>query len=181
MREGMVEGTPNKVYVKDLAVHDWYRFVLSFPPHLVRYYVEKFSIGEGSRVLDPFCGTGTTLVECKKLGVESVGIEAHPMTHFASSVKVDWTPDSERLLEHAEEVAERVRAELATLGLDDNQRLRSSLLVRSLERRRVFFANAIGREPETIAQQFNQSTSSAQNISSAELYKPSLEWQVHPA
>jgi DNA methylase len=121
MREGMVEGTPNKVYVKDLAVHDWYRFVLSFPPHLVRHYVEKFSIGEGSRVLDPFCGTGTTLVECKKLGVESVGIEAHPMTHFASSVKVDWTPDSEGLLEHAEEVAERVSAELATLGLDDNQ------------------------------------------------------------
>ena len=117
----MVEGTPNKVLVKDLAVHNWYRFVLSFPPHLVRHYVEKFSTGEDSRVLDPFCGTGTILVECKKLGVESVGIEAHPMTHFSSSVKVDWTPDPEGLLEHAEEVAESVRAELATIGLDDNQ------------------------------------------------------------
>jgi hypothetical protein len=34
-------------------------------------------------VLDPFCGTGTTLVECKKKGTSSVGIEAHPMGHFA--------------------------------------------------------------------------------------------------
>jgi hypothetical protein len=117
----MVEGTPNKLRVKDLAVHEWYRFVLSFPPHLVRHYLEKFSVKGDSRVLDPFCGTGTTLVECKKRGIQSVGIEAHPMTHFASSVKMDWAPDSDGLLEHAEEVAEIARAELTTMGLDDNQ------------------------------------------------------------
>ncbi len=117
----MVEGTPNKLHVKDLAVHDWYRFVLSFPPHLVRHYLEKFSVNHDSRVLDPFCGTGTTLVECKKLGVESVGIEAHPMTHFASSVKVDWNPDPDGLLEHALEIAEATRAELKTMEFDDDQ------------------------------------------------------------
>lgn len=26
----------NKLYPEDRAVHEWYRFVLSFPPHLVR-------------------------------------------------------------------------------------------------------------------------------------------------
>ena len=44
----------------------WYRFVLSFPPHLVREYISRFDLGSGARVLDPFCGTGTTIVECKK-------------------------------------------------------------------------------------------------------------------
>jgi hypothetical protein len=29
----------NKLSPKDRAVHDWYRFVLSFPPHLVRHYL----------------------------------------------------------------------------------------------------------------------------------------------
>jgi hypothetical protein len=44
-------------------------------------------------VLDPFCGTGTTLVECKKQGIPSVGIEANPVLAFASQVKDDWTAD----------------------------------------------------------------------------------------
>ena len=53
----------NKVKEKDMPVHDWYRFVLSFPPHLVQEYIEKFSISQNDVVLDPFCGTGTTNVE----------------------------------------------------------------------------------------------------------------------
>lgn len=117
----MVDGATNKVYVEDLAAHNWYRFVLSFPPHLVRRYLEKFGVEEGCRVLDPFCGTGTTLVECKKLGIENVGVEAHPMTHFASSVKVDWTPEPANLLEHAGEIAEATRTKLAEEGIDDDQ------------------------------------------------------------
>ena len=26
----------NRIYEEDLPVHEWYRFVLSYPPHLVR-------------------------------------------------------------------------------------------------------------------------------------------------
>src|SRR6266705_2477356 len=72
----------NKLRAEDHSVHDWYRFVLSFPPHLVRSYLERFAVTENTTVLDPFCGTGTTLVECKKLGIPSVGIEANPMPCF---------------------------------------------------------------------------------------------------
>jgi tRNA G10 N-methylase Trm11 len=68
----------NKLLAEDRAAHDWYRFVLSFPPHLVRRYVERFKVGASMRVLDPFCGTGTTLVECKKQGIASIGLEANP-------------------------------------------------------------------------------------------------------
>ena len=117
----MAESITNRVHGEDLAAHDWYRFVLSFPPHLVRQYLRKFEVDEAATILDPFCGTGTTLVECKKLGMESVGIEAHPLTHFASSVKVDWSPDPEELLEHANEVAEAVKTELESVGIDDGQ------------------------------------------------------------
>ncbi|MDA8217620.1 MAG: hypothetical protein M0Z94_08400 [Dehalococcoidales bacterium] len=95
----------NRVLWADAPVHDWYRFVLSFPPHLVRQYCERFAVGPQSIVLDPFCGTGTVLVECRKLGIPSVGLEAHPMSAFASAVKVDWTPDPDGLVEHATEVA----------------------------------------------------------------------------
>lgn len=106
----------NKLQAEDRSVHDWYRFVLSFPPHLVRTYLERFNLQPGSRVLDPFCGTGTTIVECQKLGYAGVGIEATPMAHFASSVKVDWTPEPRGLIEHAKAVAEMAHTALHEPG-----------------------------------------------------------------
>ena len=110
--------TRNLLKPEDRAVNDWYRFVLSFPPHLVRDYLDAFDIGRGrgQRVLDPFCGTGTTLVECKKLGITSVGIERNPMAWFASRTKVDWSVDPKRLVDHAETVASSVRDRLHRIG-----------------------------------------------------------------
>lgn len=87
----------NQVRDRDRAAHDWYRFILSYPPHLVQTYLEQFGLEPGQQVLDPFCGTGTTVVECKKQGIASVGVEANPMAWFAGSVKVDWTPPATAL------------------------------------------------------------------------------------
>ncbi len=94
-------GTVNKLDANDKQFHDWYRFVLSFPPHLVRNYFERFGLKPGQTVLDPFCGTGTTLVEAKLHGISSIGIEANSMAHFASSVKVDWSVDPDGLIKHS--------------------------------------------------------------------------------
>jgi DNA modification methylase len=77
-------------------------------------------MGPQHQVLDPFCGTGTTVVECKKLGIPSVGVEANPMAHFASQVKANWQPDPETLIAHAQQVAAGVRAELLRTGIDDS-------------------------------------------------------------
>src|SRR5439155_713158 len=97
VRGAISRGDSNRLDISDRAAHDWYRFVLSFPPHLVRQYIERFGLDSSACVLDPFCGTGTTIVECKKLGLSSVGIEAHPISHFASATKIDWSPDPDRL------------------------------------------------------------------------------------
>src|SRR6266446_10768519 len=95
----------NKLRIEDRAAHDWYRFVLSYPAHLVRNYISRFEVDPDGLVLDPFCGTGTTLVECKKLGIRSVGIESNPMASFASQVKVDWSVDPMGLVQHANLIA----------------------------------------------------------------------------
>ena len=120
----------NRPYVDDLPVHEWYRFVLSYPPHLVREYVARFGVEPGMTVLDPYCGTGTTLVECKKLGIESVGIEPNPVVHMAASVKTDWTVDPDGLFADAERIAaeagKRLNARnghLVTLAADQEKLL----------------------------------------------------------
>lgn len=113
-------GTANKLAKDDRAFHDWYRFVLSFPPHLVRGYIEDFRLTKESTVLDPFCGTGTTVVEVKLNGLKAIGIEANPMAHFAGSVKLDWNISPEALTKAATEIASEVQQRLKMQGIDDD-------------------------------------------------------------
>ena len=110
----------NKLHPEDRAAHDWYRFVLSYPPHLVREYLQRFEINQSHCVLDPFCGTGTTVVECKKLGISSIGLEANPVAAFAGQTKMNWNPDPELLIEHSNYVANAVLQQLREQGIEDN-------------------------------------------------------------
>lgn len=109
----------NKIDQQDRAFHDWYRFVLSFPPHLVQEYIEDFGLGDQSVILDPFCGTGTTLVESKLRGISSFGTEANPFAHFATLVKTDWEIDPDLLYSQSYEVAEIALDILRRQGIDD--------------------------------------------------------------
>ncbi len=133
--------TVNQVAPEDRAIHDWYRFVLSFPPHLVRQYLEKFGLTEKHWVLDPFAGTGTTLVECQKLGIPSIGIEANPVAHFACKTKLDWTLNPHALVDHAHSIAHRARQDLAWFPGDG---LRHSL---PAESEKVLLRNSISPKP----------------------------------
>ena len=145
----------NKLRPEDRAVHDWYRFVLSFPPHLIQEYVDRFGAGPSDSVLDPFCGTGTTLVECKKLGIGSIGIESTPMAHFASSVKVDWSVDCARLADYADTVSKSVRKTLEEQGIDEwegtlfaaKEARRSPLLELPPERSKLLLKDSISALP----------------------------------
>lgn len=90
-------GKRNQTLNVDLPIHSWYRFVLGYPPHLVRYYLYKFNITENDIVLDPFCGTGTTNVECLKNSIVNYGVEANPIAYFASKVKTTLDLDVKEL------------------------------------------------------------------------------------
>src|SRR5216684_1223019 len=115
-----VRAKDNRLRPAEQAAHDWYRFVLSLPTHLVRRYLDRFGVTAGQCVLDPFCGTGTTLVECKKLGIASVGIERNPMAHFASQTKLDWSIDAKKFVAEVHEIAEIARRELRSEGIEDD-------------------------------------------------------------
>jgi hypothetical protein len=145
--------TVNKVQLNDQPVHDWYRFVLSYPPHLVSNYLRKFGIVPGQVVLDPFCGTGTTLVESKLRGIASVGVEALPMAHFASEVKTDWSVDAKALQEHAAHIASLANKQLASDGIPDDSFFKTSsqqigrLLTLSQEQNNLLLSESISPIP----------------------------------
>lgn len=114
-------GSANKLDIQDRAFHDWYRFVLSYPPHLVRTYLADFGLDSSHTVLDPFCGTGTTLVECKLNNIKGIGLEANPFAHFAGNVKLDWDVEPDALAKIAQDVAAATWQALEAQGIKDNE------------------------------------------------------------
>ncbi len=147
----------NQLHECDRAFHDWYRFILSFPPHLVRAYIDQFGLTEEAVILDPFCGTGTTLVEAKKCGIPAMGIEANPMAHFASQTKTHWQLDPQLIMAGAERVLAQVTAQPVTqdwLRFTPEQEallLKNSICDRPLHQC-LRLANAIAEFPDTPGQ-----------------------------
>ena len=85
---------------------------MGFDWKLVQHIIERLEVRPNDLVLDPFCGAGTTLVQCKKQGIRSVGIDANPVCVLASRVKTFWGLDTEnmyRLLADILEIADKIQ------------------------------------------------------------------------
>jgi DNA modification methylase len=110
----------NKVRAEDRVVHDWYRFVLAFPPHLIRHYLQKLGADpDRDVVLDPFVGCGTTSVEAKKLGFEGYATEANPVGCLATKVKTTWDLIPARLTAFLESILRDAKRGYKRAGFDD--------------------------------------------------------------
>jgi len=111
----------NKIQVEDTAIHNWYQSILGYPPHLVRYYIERFGVNKQNIVFDPFCGTGTTPVEALKSGISSYGLEANPIAVLASKVKTYQRYEPEILREYLAFIYCSARLSYQAYGIEEPQ------------------------------------------------------------
>ena len=65
-------------------VHRLHPYLGKFVPQLVEIFLRKY---QPTVVVDPFCGSGTTLVEAKALGIESFGCDISEFNCLLSRVK----------------------------------------------------------------------------------------------
>lgn len=66
--------------------HYLFRYPAKFHPPVARGLLHEFT-QPGGRVLDPFCGSGTLLVEAALAGRHAVGHDVDPLAVFVSGVK----------------------------------------------------------------------------------------------
>lgn len=59
------------------------------PIKLMRWLV-RLVTAEGGTVLDPFCGSGTTMIAAHLEGMKGIGIEQSPLYHKLINDRIDW-------------------------------------------------------------------------------------------
>jgi DNA modification methylase len=68
--------------------HGFHRYPAKFIPHIPKWAIDKYLNGSsGKTILDPFCGSGTTLVEGILAGHNVIGIDIDPLSVMIAKVK----------------------------------------------------------------------------------------------
>src|SRR5262245_23697815 len=76
-------------------VHGFHSYPARMHPQTARRLVEALS-SPGAVVLDPFCGSGTVLVEARLAGRAAVGVDANPLAVRLARLKVRGVTEAER-------------------------------------------------------------------------------------
>jgi hypothetical protein len=98
-------------------VHALHPYLGKFVPQLVETFLHR-SFRPGDRVYDPFCGSGTTLVEANVFGAHAVGCDISAFNALLSRVKTGAHPlaSVELALRGALEAARRTEPDGAEAG-----------------------------------------------------------------
>ncbi len=84
-----------------LPVHKWYRYTAGFSATWANQLIKREKLNGRKRVIDPFAGSGTILLESEFENVESFGIEAHPYIYKIAKSKLSWNYPADKFKSHA--------------------------------------------------------------------------------
>lgn len=102
----------------DHPLHSMCSYLGGFPPKVPRALIERL-VGPRTMVLDPFCGSGTTLVEASLAGRPSIGVDLNPLATTLSRAKLQPVM-LEDVNDRLTELAEGFRGEIEIDDVPDS-------------------------------------------------------------
>ena len=89
------------------GLQDIHPYPAKFIPEIPRQIISEIGLKKGTAILDPFCGSGTTLMVAQSLGIPSVGIDLNPIACLISEVKT--SPPINGLYDQAIKIVENAK------------------------------------------------------------------------
>ncbi|MGD0257724.1 MAG: hypothetical protein ABSB90_07600 [Thermoplasmata archaeon] len=91
------------------AIHRWWPYVQGYSAEFVAGVLDACQLRPGATVLDPFAGSGTSLVEARRAGFRAFGTEILAPAALAARVKTHFELDGRALEQAAQRVVSRAR------------------------------------------------------------------------
>lgn len=107
-----------------LPVHRWFRYSAGFSAEWVENVIGERSIDRKLDVLDPFCGSGTTLLAAASKGANATGFESHPFVYRIAKAKTQRDFQLEDYLDRARSVLSTARHATGLLPSSTSELLR---------------------------------------------------------
>jgi len=111
--------------LKDLSIHDWYRFVYAYSDQIITGLVDEFGITQDDLVIDPFNGTGTTTLATKKFGIDAIGTDTSPASVLSARTKTNWDVDLDEFRERRSELLSTIQPIFKQISSEGNTTLDS--------------------------------------------------------
>lgn len=111
--------------LKDVSIHDWYRFVYAYSDQIITGLVDEFGITQDDLVIDPFNGTGTTTLAAKKLGIDAIGTDTSPASVLSARVKTNWDIELDEFRERRSELLSTIQPIFKQISSEGNTTLDS--------------------------------------------------------
>ncbi len=70
------------------SVHGLHEYKGKFNPQVVKSLYNIYGVSRGMTIFDPFCGSGTSLIEAAHFGVNGYGTDINPLATFIANTKI---------------------------------------------------------------------------------------------
>ena len=137
-----------------LPIHRWFRYSAGFSAEWVAQEILNCCENGNTKinVLDPFAGSGTTLLAAESVQTNATGFEPHPFIHRVAKAKLGWNIDIHLLKELASKLGKQAAANIAATDRLDIPLLGKCFTSDSLNKldalRNVFLSEFNSGKPE---------------------------------
>jgi len=138
--------------------HSLHPYPAKFPPQLPKKILEDYAI-KGQTVLDPFCGSGTTLIEARIFGANAIGVDVNGLSVLLSQVKATPLKGEQFLI--VKKFISNIELEIPKWRLDKRPQIEIKKIEgqdhwfqKNVSEEITFLLNEISKQSDTVVQNF---------------------------